>query len=664
MPDIDEQEQLNILLDKFYVDRDDRAQYEPEVLRSYKQLLAWTKDLPAGETRSNLNIPKTYKQVDTTRARQMKATFNTSPFVEFKPKVSKDSDPVSKEANTAKGKLAAALVNQQLEKNEMVLTAWDFYTSMAFSKGAILSVGWRYETKTVKKWNQNRKEVLNSDGTVSYINFKEFAESDEVVWDDNEISNIDWFDFWPDSRGKNWNPNSWRHAWHQDWMTKKQIEDRLEALKKLGYGTVYPMDDDDWNRLRNASDELRQGRVTRLAEVGKSGDVLDGEQFENNGDATDSTLYEVLNYWTGEDYAMIIAQTKLAYYGGTPYQRHKMIPFVFIPYDPLPNEVQGRSYCDWLYHLQEEINTNRNQRIDNRALITNQQWTTTDDSLPDRIMSKPGRVHKVSEQGALQSVPVVDTTGVSVQEEEILSRDMEETMGTPAIVQGVQTEGNPTATEISTQNGNASARFDVRINFLHWALKRLYRLMDMNNQQFMTDSRLLEVADENGVMQWKQITPDDIAGEWDYYPAGPNVDPYANKEAKRNAWLQYLDICKKYGLNVDEEYINRQILDTFDVANKEKAIPEQPPQPAPNPDMVKLQIEQDKNKQDVMIEQQKMMVDLVKTLISIYPKIAGMIPINPNELGQLGNTNIEEILQTEGANQQPAPQGQEVIPNQ
>jgi hypothetical protein len=671
--DLDEKELTEQLLQKFYIDRDARIQYEEEVVRSYKQYVAYVKELSDQEKekighRSRLNIPKTYQQVDTFRARALKALFNTSPYVDFVPKASKGSDPESMLANEEKAKIPAALVNSQLEKNNIVEVGWDFFTSMAIAKAGILSVGWRYKKRTVKKrkkftelepgqkvevLSKNVKELLK--GKPQNMVWEEVVEEEEVVWDDNEIQNVDWFDFWPDARGRNYNPDTWRHCWRRDWMTRDQIESHLEKMKEFG-ATVYDISEEEWLELSNRNDALQEGRQQRLGAVGKTYDIRDSAADSKLDKDKDSILYECLFYHTGEDLGLIISQYKLAAYGPTPYYRHKKIPFIFQPYDPLPNEIQGRSFCDWLYHLQEELNTNRNQRVDCRALIINPMWTTTDDDMPDVIISRPGKVLKSHAQGALTPQPVNDTTVVSVQEEQIIHQDMENTMGTPAIAMGVDSQRDQTATEITTKNSNASARFDVRINLYQLAIRRLCYLMDMNNQQFITDNRLVQIADEEGIKKWREISPDDIGGEWDYIPAGVNVDPYANKELRRQQFMQMIDLAAKLGLPWDKEIISDDLLNTFDIRNaqKYKLSPEKI-QEQNQAAMMQQQQQQQAMQQEM---QMKVQMDLTKQIVGVLGDVVKeAAKSNPVLLGQLlgslgGMQNLQPQQPIDQATQQ------------
>lgn len=680
--EIDEKELTTQLLTKFQVDRDFRVQYEADVIRSYKQYLAHTDEVNrTGSTaggvdnakarefmpkRSNLFIPKTTQQVDTFRARALKALAGSNPYYDFIPKAAKDTDMEMIMDHEERAKLPASLVNGQLDRNNFVSVIWDFLTSMAIAKAGILSIGWRYEERTVKKRRDFFRKVGDNlanalTGKFKNITWTDIVEEKEVVWDDNEVVNVDWFDCWPDARGKTYDPETWRHCWIRDWMTRSQIEQHREMIKKAG-GTVFDITDMEWDQLVNKNADLEEGRQQRLNAVGKSQASEDSATVTNKIREMDkdNILYEVLKYYNGEDYGMVISRYKMSHYTETPYWRHKKIPVVFQPYDPLPNEVQGRSFCDMLFHLNEEKNTQRNQRIDNRALNINTQWMTDDDEMPDRILGRPGNVIKRTQGTNFAPVPILDMTGSSVQEEAIIDRDIED-IGYSAIALGVDASQQQTYGEAQIKNTNASSKIDAKLNlYQSTSMRRLIYLMDMNNQQFMTDKRLIHIADEEGIKKWREIGPDDIGGEWDYLPASANVDPYANKEVRRQQLMMAAEIAQKAGFKWDMEVIGDDILKTFDVRNPTKykmsdekiAELEQQNMQAQQMQMQMAAAQEQAQNQAKMQEKLlDILGDLVLKAVEVNPalinEIAGMAGINP---GSLSLQNMQPG-QGEGVNQ-------------
>ena len=64
-------------------------------------------------------------------------------------------------------------------------------------------------------------------------------------------------------------------------------------------------------------------------------------------------------------------------------------------------------------------------------------------------------------------------------------------------------------------------------------------LMDMNNQQFIDDRRLVRLNLVDTV-KWRSIDPGDLIGEYDYRPASPLLDPAVNKEVRRGTVVPYV----------------------------------------------------------------------------------------------------------------------------
>ena len=64
-----------------------------------------------------------------------------------------------------------------------------------------------------------------------------------------------------------------------------------------------------------------------------------------------------------------------------------------------------------------------------------------------------------------------------------------------------------------------------------------------------------------------------------------------------------------------------------------------------------------------MIEQQKMVLSLVETIINAYAK-HGLMPIDQNTLGQLNNTTVTDTLalESQGGTNQNAGQGNNIQP--
>jgi hypothetical protein len=300
--------------------------------------------------------------------------------------------------------------------------------------------------------------------------------------------------------------------------------------------------------------------------------------YANTGtEASDAKFppYELIHYWTDAEHHIIVNRKQTVYAGDNPYW-HGQKPFVRGVFEPLPNEFYGMSAVDLIEHLQHELNTNRNQRIDNVSFVLNRMWKVRsgvdiDDS---ELVSRPHGVIHVDNPDDVTPLEMNDVTGSSYNEEARIRQDAENALAVPSVVRGVDSPAKETATEVATKSSNASIRFDTKIILYEdMGIKRLINLMDQNSQQFFTQPRLVKLFDEDQAMSWQMADPIDILGEWDYRPAGSATDPASNKEVRRQQLMQLAE----YAIKTQSPYIKRQEIEkelvrSFDVRNPEKFI--------------------------------------------------------------------------------------------
>ena len=562
-------ETLSELLGRFQSAKNYRMQYDEFGKRCFSLYRVHQKQ--AVEGRSNLHIPRTYEQIDTLRARLVKSFTSQRPYVEFIPKVNPNMDMKSLEDNVSKANIACSLVDMQLETNNFKSKFYDFITSLMIYPIAVMGVGWRYDERLVRRKEHMQIPLLDPsgmphigpDGMPLAQTMVQITEQPEIVFDDNELINIDFYDFWPDPRG--YDLDSCRYVFHREWLSRQDIEEKIMVLAEANGGYLFEI---DWDEMSSASGG-EDGRRERQSEIGFT---IDDTQDES----PQMQLYEVLNYWEDDRYAMIINQSEVAYDGPNPYWRHMAKPFVVASYEPLPNEFYGMSAVELIADLQEEVNTHRNQRIDNVSLVMNKMFKVRRSADIDEsdLVFRPGGIVYVDSFDDIMEFQVTDVTGSSYNEEQLVKLDMENTLGVPSVVRGVDSARRETATEIVTKASNAGIRFDVKIMlFETLGFKRLARLMDMNNQQFIDDDRLVHLVGPLGAEEWRQIDPTEIVGEFDYRPAGPAIDPVANKELRRQQLTGLMEIAiSTQNPYIDMYELTKTLLESFDLRNVEKLL--------------------------------------------------------------------------------------------
>lgn len=609
--ELNKAEVLQELLERFRSAETYRRQFDLVATRCYKLYRVYKRQ--AKEGRSNLHIPRTYEQIDTLRSRIVKAFTSQRPYVEFIPKA-KGSSAEELVANEQKAKIASLLVDDQLESNDFKLKLYDYVTSFLIYPAAIMGIGWKYEEQIVKRKHQYQVPLMDPFGRPHIDQFgqpimqqvTEVIEQPEVVYDGNELINIDFYDFWVDPRAQSLEDA--RYVFHREWLTREDIEKKIAVLREAHGGAIF---DVDWEKV-GSSGGLEEGKWERQSEVGLSPASTDHENDQDN-----MRLYEVLNYWEDTRYALLINQNEVIYDGPNHYWRHSKKPFAVSSYEPLPNEFYGMSAVELVADIQEEINTHRNQRIDNISMVMNKMWKVKRGADIDEseLVSRPHGIIHVDEENDVTEFRMTDVTGSSYSEEQMSKQDMENTLGVPAVVRGADSSRRETATEVVTKTSNAGIRFDVKIMLFESSFfKRIAKLMDLNNQQFVDEQRAVRLTGPDGLEEWRMIDPIEIVGEFDYRPAGPAIDPAANKELRRQQLMTLYDVAlKTQSPYFNIAHLTRELVDSFDLRNADRIVKSEE------------EVMQEMMQQQQMAQQQMMQEQMMQEQSAQQPQAEGQI---------------------------------------
>jgi hypothetical protein len=616
-----------------------RTPQEELTTQGYKQYLGWRPKVD--NKRSNLHIPVSYRIVDTIRSREVKAIAGSRPFVEPVVKPGPNTKPELMTVNEEKAKIAGALLDQQLITNKFVPLVYDWATSKLIFPYTVVGVCWKYQEETVKKRVQFEALGMQFPGLVT-------QSKKEVLYDDNEIFYVDMMDYWYDPYAGSQDIGNHRFGIYREWLTKDQIEQRLEFYKKQGNGKVFMPTNEEWKAIQGCN--VTDNRFQRFSETDQAVPDKNNNEtgYNDKSGINKNQRYAVYNYWTPNNLHLMVNDTFVPLIGDNPFWRHKQIPFAMQSFERMPGEVVGRSALHFIYHLQEEVNTQRNQRIDNVSLILNVMWKVRKGTVDkQQLISRPGGIIELEDMGDIEPASVPDFTGSSIREDSITIKEMEDTLGSPAITQGIESAGDQTATEITSQNSNASVRIDVKLMLWTEPWERVLGLMDMNNQQLITNERLVQMFDEQGLQYWKQMGPLDVIGyERDYVLAGAKIDPSSNKELRRQQKFQLLVEGPKVGLKLDYDKLAVDYLKDLDVPNASKYY--LPPEQIQAQEQAAMQQQMDQQNQMMeqkqMENQQKMQQEIVKIVLQTIGKV---VENNPALL-----TQLNELMPTQGGDPQ------------
>lgn len=589
---IDKDQLTALILGRFQYADDYRRQYD-ERAKSWWQLYEGYREQLAEDDprygRSNIHVPRPYEILDALRARLVKSFFGQRPYLDFLPLPSGNAqlDRETYEANERKAGLAAALVDGQLERNSIIRKWYDFVTNFLVLPAAVMAVGWRYEERKVRR--RVEQPVMMTAVTADPMTGlpaitqvpvidpmtgqqqTELVEVEEIVpvWDDNELQVVAWEDQWCDPLFSD--IDEARFFFHREIATRSQLDAKLQLLKDTGSGKVFSV---DWDTVeQNGGMVSDDGLWQRMTSVGVSIDAA--SEHWGDGERPGKPI-EILHYWTDENLGIIVNRKVLVYWGDNPYWRHGKKPYIVASYDPVHGRPYGISAMQIIEGMAHELNTTRNQRIDavSFGIVPMSKIRRDADIDPDQLIRKPGGIIEVDNFDDVTDMPMQNVPMTAYQEESIIKSDIENALGVAPVVRGVSGGSQETATEIMAKQSNAGIRFEVKIAlYQEMAIKRLAMLMDCNNQQFIDDHRWVQLFGAEQMAQWQQVAPGEIIGEYDYRPAGSNIDPAANREVRRQQYKELMEVVWKLNIPYANRYeLFRSLVDTFDLRNPAKIV--------------------------------------------------------------------------------------------
>src|SRR5690606_4945367 len=119
-------------------------------------------------------------------------------------------------------------------------------------------------------------------------------------------------------------------------------------------------------------------------------------------------------------------------------------------------------------HLQHELNTIRNMRMDNINLIINRMWTVKNsaDISPEELISRPGGVIHVQNHDDIQPIKLDNVAAESYKEDELIRRDIDLATGVNDYVRGTNPDRRETATTASVLSTASNERIKLKATLL------------------------------------------------------------------------------------------------------------------------------------------------------------------------------------------------------
>ena len=508
--------------------------------------------------RSNISVPYTFVQVETVLPRLVETLFAARPYVSVK---GRRRDYVDNAKN-----METLLDYQQNEVFDIQDRFHIGLKIMAIYGTTVGYVGWKYkEHKVIKKQlspvvldEQPLMDVDPATGTENPVMDYQPTESVEVEYDDPEVKFLDLGLFYVDPNAED--IEDARYCGHVCYLSKAELETMIQQ----------ELIEIDWKEIPK-DNKKNAARNNRMGSVGLPTDT------DQNNDHENDNLYEVHYYYEDDKLVIIINRSYIARDSKNPFW-HKKKPYVKDTYTKVPNEFYGIGVVEIIEDQQDELNTERNMRIDYRAINLRRMWKIRKGANINRnqLVWRQNGTLEVDDMDDVEPIQAPSITGDTFNQEQIVKQDIRDATGAHDVVMGTNTTGE-TATTTMSKDNNASMRFKLIISS---AEKRLLvgisRLMIQLNQQFTDDVRVLPLFN-NKEDNWPEITPEEIQGEFHLIAAGSSVEPMANKEAHKQRMIEAFNIAANSPIMqpypIKLRNLLQKVFEAMDITDTEDILP-------------------------------------------------------------------------------------------
>lgn len=514
----------------------------------YQMYRAYIKKDDLREDGSNLFIPYVFNIVENAFPKLVKSLFTVRPYIPYLPVNANDADSARKAQNMTK------LVEWELDnKMKGRLVYNDILRSTCLYGTAISKQTWKFEERPVIK----RAEVAGYQTdpetglTVSITSLQPVATT-EITYDAPFMQNIELQNFFFDPYGTD--IDNCEYVIHRYWLPYHKIIEMANA-----------------GQLDVSAKEIKEkiGTVSNRATSENNKAEIIGRGSKPNR----SNDIEVLEYWTNAIKCIVLNKTLVALVVENPYW-HKRKPFTKWECVPVSGEFYGIGIVEMCRQLQVELNTTRNQRIDNVSFALNRMFTILRSANIDttQLRSRPNGFIEVDDHNDIQELPVNEVKSSAYTEETIIKNDMDVTSGVYNYTRGEPADRRETATTASILAQAGNDRFESQVLQIGWGgfSDSALQLAWLNRQYITADTEIAVVGD-NGEQSSVMINQDSIDVDLQIIPAPSSLFSAANKQIQQNALVQLSNILVN-NPNVNQPEYLKRVFEAFDFTDPEKLI--------------------------------------------------------------------------------------------
>lgn len=393
-----------------------------------------------------------------------------------------------------------------------------------------------------------------------------------------DVEYVSPFDIFPDPHCSS--KEDAEYIMHRYFVTKRRLMGWQEDDKvgnNAGGVDIREVDGMSKKMDSRSDSDFKQKKLRNIGKRSTSGRYTDEREW-----------VRIVEYWDKfEDRVYMLANhDHIVRNEENPYFTNK-VPFFFFRDYPIGDEFWGVGEVEAIEDLQEEINTQRNQRIDARSLSLNPILQVDPGAMVDNdeIVFEPGRIWNV-QPGAVQAFALPDTGTASVEEEQIATQNIKDATAVTDVIRGQQGQNFPeTATGVNKLDTNASTRFNMKVRNYEEPLQNMFEHMVMMNQQYIDKDRVVRVtgelpeeiqnqAEEREPYKFLNVNPQDVPNFYDYEIKGAKSVTQIQRQQR---FIQLLQIGQQFASEFNTKQVLRRLFEAMEVKDIDRllSVPEE-----------------------------------------------------------------------------------------
>ena len=533
MNDEQQKKLVEFALKRFKVMRDWRDEFDDDVEEGIDLYNQVTRP-KAYKWMSNLFVPYIYSIIRTLLPKLTNSLLGSDKILNAESKLERFVTSENKIATYAQTKYK--IMNFKKKARDICLASLKY-------PWAILKMRWRYEVDTFAV-----KEYPKIFGMpVKFLPPRDVKKT-KVVYDDPDIEHIPYENFWMDPDATSLEDSrDCIHRTIKDYNYIKAMDNVYMNLDKLEKSkppqdlrTFIKSDEEEWYEgVDKGYNEVEILEFFGTWEV-------DGENVE--------IIATIGNRET------LLRVKKNDYYGSIK-------PFVL--FTPLSEDSRsmGKTLPVILKSLQNELNDNRNARMDNLKLILRKTYKILNDSDVDlkKLFAGPDNAVFVDNMDEIEEIEFKNIINAIQNEESDIKNDMQQTSGATDYNMGTSAGRgiNSTATGVSIITSEASSRIKEMVDNLAGSFLKMTDMMFMFLRQYKTEDEVLRMY-QKGVPVFNTVTLEELHS--DYYFEYNLQTLSANPQAEQQTYVGLLNSLGNFPW-INVRALVRTVLEKFKVKN-------------------------------------------------------------------------------------------------